>query len=141
MSTQSKIINNEYLKLSTITDYSVISWSKIKDNFYYVEAYETNDRYKNVNRYWISGMLYDSLNEYIGKFDGAYHCILCNELVMIHEIIISTGIISNGKIKQDVWINTRFGHDMIYNNYRSYISEDIEPFSSLAYEIIRCKHN
>lgn len=141
MSSQSKIINNEYLKLSDITNYSVIRWNKIKDNLYYVEAYKTDDRYKNINRYWVSEMLYNILNEYVSKIYGAYHCIFNNELVMIQEIIISTGIKSNGKIKQDLWIYTRFGSDKIYNNYGDYNSLDIEPFSCLDYEIIRCKHN
>lgn len=141
MSSQSKIINNEYLKLSDITKYSVIRWNKIKDNLYYVEAYKTDDRYKNINRYWVSEMLYNSLNEYVGKIYGAYHCIFNNELVMIQEIIISTGIKSNGKIKQDLWLYTRFGSDKIYNNYGDYNSLDIEPFSCLDNEIIRCKYN
>lgn len=140
MSVQSKI-NNEYLKLSDNTDYSVIRWYKIKDNLYYVEAYELNDRYKNINRYWVSEMLYNSLNEYVSTIYGAYHCIFNNELVMVQEIIISTGIKSNGKIKQDLLLYTRFGFDKIYNNYGDYNSVDIEPFSCFDYDIMRCKHN
>lgn len=122
MSTQSKMINNEYLKLSPNTGYYIISWGIIKNKFPYIEAVELDIEYSEPKRYWISRNLYDRLNNYITVIDGKFKFIYEGKLEDVWYMEFNTNDViktSYGNmIKQDLKIDTHCGSYYLYSNYK-----------------------